>query len=181
MSIAQKKSRSSLALLLGSLITLVLLILTTSVQAHIEADMPDPIAEVEYQMMLDFEPDDMVTRYKLAMVYFRLNKLAKAEAELQQVLKSKPNYFHGLEGLAILRIKQQDYPAAIQALEKALTSDLVESGTYYYLGRARQGLGDLKGATEAFSQGRTICAKEDEAKRAFTPGQFDDALTALKK
>ncbi len=48
------------------------------VYSHIETDMPDPIAEVEYQMMLDFEPDDKLTRYKLAMIYYRQKKDAKA-------------------------------------------------------------------------------------------------------
>jgi tetratricopeptide (TPR) repeat protein len=144
--------------------------------AHVAADMPDPIAEVEYQMMLDFEPDDSTTRYKLAMVYYRLNKDAKAEAELAKVLKADPFNFHALEGMGALKLRQENFAAAVTYLTKAIQQNEKVSGAYYYLGLAKTGIADLAGAKEAFATGLEKCRAEEESNREIPLEQFREAL-----
>jgi len=144
--------------------------------AHIETSMPDPIAEIEYQMMLDFEPDDTTTRYKLAMVYYRLNNDDKAEAELQKVLQKDPLFFHALEGIGMLRLRQGQFLKAIPQLEKAIQQEGHESGTYYYLGKAKLGLNDITGAKKAFTSGLEKCLNEEKSKRAISLEKFQEAL-----
>lgn len=151
------------------------------IHAHIEADMPDPIAKVEYQMMLEFEPDDIITRYKLAMVYYRLNKDAEAETELQKVLEANPIYFNALEGLGMLRLRQEKFSDAITHLKKALQQKDHESSTYYYLGLAKQGLNNRPEAHEAFSAGLAKCLSEPETSRAISVEQFNEALAKTGK
>lgn len=157
-------------------LALLILVWPVTIQAHIETNMPDPIAEIEYQMVLDFEPEDSTTRYKLAMVYYRLKKDAKAEKELQKVLDATPLFFHALEGLGMLRLRQERFPEAVTLLDKAVQQKGHESGTYFYLGQAKLGLKDHAGAQIAFATGLEECLSEELSKRAIPIEQFQEAL-----
>ena len=45
-------------------------------QAHGPHDnMPDAIAEMEYRILLEYQPDNIEARNKLAMVLYRLDRL----------------------------------------------------------------------------------------------------------
>jgi len=149
--------------------------------AHITAEMPDPIAEIEYQMMLDFEPGDMLTRYKLAMVYYRLKKDSLAEKELKTVLNSKPNHFLALEGMGMLLVRQQKFQEAVNTLKKAAAHKDKESGTFFYLGKAQQGLGMIDAAKTSYQQGMRLLKSEPKKKRAVSLEEFQKALAALTK
>ena len=51
----------------------------------------DPIAEMKYSFLLEFQPDDIKVRNKPAMVLYRLDKLDEAFGELQRVLELNPD------------------------------------------------------------------------------------------
>ena len=152
---------------------------TAPANCHISEKMPDPIAEVEYQMMLDFEPTDLLTRYKLAMVYYRLKKDGLARAEFETILAKDSDHFHALEGLGMLLIRQKKYESARANLEKATRSEKRESGTYFYLGKALLGLGRAIEAEVALKQGIDIGQLETEANRAIPLSDFKETLKTL--
>lgn len=147
--------------------------------AHVSADMPDPIAEIEYQMILDFEPDNLLTRYKLAMVYYRLEKDKEAETELQTILKKDPNNFLALEGLGMLLVRHKKYERAITTLVRASQHEERDSGTYYYLGKALLGVGKKATARAALIDGLKLHSKEPEKKRSIKIEQFNDLLATV--
>jgi len=148
-------------------------------QAHITAEMPDPIAEVEYQMMLDFEPNDLITRYKLAMVYYRLKKDSEAQKELETVLAKDANHFYALEGMGMLLVRQKRFAKAKGFLKRAAARPKRESGTLYYLAMAHQGLGEIKEAAKILQEGRKLAESEPKKKRAVPIKDFDKAIAAL--
>jgi hypothetical protein len=60
--------------------------------AHVARDNTvDPIAEMKYSFLLEFQPDDIKVRNKPAMVLYRLDKLDEAFVELQRVLELNPD------------------------------------------------------------------------------------------
>lgn len=59
-------------------------------------------------------------QWQLASEYFALGKLAEAEAEYLEALKTYPNYHRASAGLAQLRAAQKRYPEAIELYRQAL-------------------------------------------------------------
>jgi tetratricopeptide (TPR) repeat protein len=53
--------------------------------------MPDAIAEMEYRILLEYQPDNTEARNELAMVLYRLDKLDEAFGELQRVVELNPD------------------------------------------------------------------------------------------
>lgn len=147
--------------------------------AHIEADMPDGVAEIEYQMLLDFDANDLEARYKLGMVYYRMKKLDKAEKELTRILQSKPGYFHALEGMGMVKSKQKQTKEAIGFFERAIAAKGDESSVYYFLGQCQQEAGALKEAAAAYRAGLERSQKQASRENSITTATFETALKSL--
>lgn len=90
--------------------------------AHVEAEMPDSVAEMEYRILLEFKPRDSSTRVKLAKVLLNQNKLAEAEQEFNRALTTSPNNLPALLGLSQLRLKQNRTTEALALTSKAVAS-----------------------------------------------------------
>jgi tetratricopeptide (TPR) repeat protein len=117
------------------------------IQAHVaKDDMPDAIAEIEYRILLDFQPDNIEVRNKLAMVLYRLDKLDEALVELQRVLESKPNNFNALDTLGLVSFKQGKTQLALEYLEEAASINSEDILVYYHLGLVQSELGLLDAA-----------------------------------
>jgi tetratricopeptide (TPR) repeat protein len=116
-------------------------------QAHVAHDnMPDAIAEIEYRILLDFQPDNIETRNKLAMVLYRLDKLDEALVELQRVLELEPNNFDALDTLGLVRFKQGETQLALEYLETAVRINSEDILVHYHLGLVQGKLGLLDAA-----------------------------------
>lgn len=165
--------------LAATLLLGVLLFLPSLAPAHIESDMPDGVAELEYQMLLDFDANDIDARYKLAMVYFRLKKLDKAEKELSRILQNKPDYFHALEGMGMVKSKQKKTKEAIAFFDRAIAVKGEESSAYYFLGQCQQEAGALKEAAAAYQAGLQRSVKEASKGNSITSATFETALKTL--
>jgi len=51
-------------------------------QAHVtQGNMPEAVVEMEYRILLEFQPDNIKVRNKLAMVLYRLDKLDEANID----------------------------------------------------------------------------------------------------
>jgi len=116
-------------------------------QAHVAHDnMPDAIAEIEYRILLDFQPDNIEIRNKLAMVLYRLDKLEEALVELQLVLELEPNNFDALDTLGLVSFKQGKTQLALEYLEAAVRINSEDILVYYHLGLVQGKLGLLDAA-----------------------------------
>ncbi len=126
----------------------------TPAKAHVEEDnMPDSVAEMEYRILLEFEPDNLEVRLKLGMVFFRSDKYSEAAEEFNYILKKDPENSEALISLARININILDYQSAITLLQKALSIDPDDMHTYYFLGLALEEQGDISGAEKAYQDG----------------------------
>ena len=75
--------------------------------AHIDhGGMPDSVAEMEYKILLEFEPDNYDVRTKLGDVLIRLKKYQEAREEFTAVLQKKSDYLPALIGMGQLLLKE---------------------------------------------------------------------------
>lgn len=117
-----------------------------------DANMPDAVAETEYQILLEFQPEKTDIRNKLAMVLIRKKKFKEAEAELRTVLAAEPANFNALDGLGLLMSQTGRLPEAVQQFQAAIKANPQDVMTHYHLGQAQAALGDPAAARQAFSQ-----------------------------
>jgi tetratricopeptide (TPR) repeat protein len=117
---------------------------------HVEPDMPDAIAEMEYQILLDIKPADHEIRYLLGMVYFRQKNYDQAVAELQRVVAEAPDYPYAYTGLGQVKMVHQEYDAAIVYFRQAITILPSDNHVYYFLGQALEAKGNKSEAEQAY-------------------------------
>lgn len=129
-------------------------------RAHVSSDdMPDSVAEVEYSIFLEFNPNDKVIRNKLGMVYYRLNKLPEAVREFARILKADPKNYDALDGMGLVKSAQQDYDAAIEYHRQVIAINPDDMMGYFHLGSALEKKGQVQEAAEAY---RTSLAKYEK-------------------
>lgn len=153
--------------------------------SHVEPDMPDAIAEMEYQILLDIKPDDYQTRYLLGMVYFRQKKYDLAVEELQRVIETAPDYPYAYTGLGQVEMKHEEYDKAIELFRKAITILPEDNHVYYFLGQAFEAKGEKSEAEKAYQTAivnhKKIPTTEKEKKNYEKDmARFQDALDALR-
>lgn len=125
----------------------VLMINADTLKAHVSEDaMPDAVAEIEYRILLEFQPDNIETGNKLAMVLYRLDKLDEAAAVLQHVLDLDPGNFDALDTLGLVSFKQGKTQQALAYLEKAAGLSSEDLLVHYHLALAQDRLGLLDAA-----------------------------------
>ncbi|MHB8810274.1 MAG: tetratricopeptide repeat protein [Desulfobulbaceae bacterium] len=123
--------------------------------AHVSSDdMPDSVAEVEYAIFLEFQPNDKVVRNKLGMVYYRLNKLEEAVREFTHVLKLDPENYDALDGMGLVKAARQDYDAAISYHRQVIAINPEDMMGYFHLGSALEKKGLRREALEAYHASR---------------------------
>ncbi len=114
-------------------ISLYLIAAASPVFCHITDKMPDSVAQMEYEILLDLKPEDTLIRTKYAMVKFRLNKLKAAESQFNKVLDLLPNDYDSLEGLGRVRLKQKKYEQAVVLFKAALQQKPKDAAGRFYL------------------------------------------------
>ena len=128
--------------------------------AHPESGfLPDAIAETEYRIVIDLNPDDIVTRNRLGVVLYRKGKLKEALKQFKAVLAIKPDDFDAHDGTGLVIMKQGRYEDAVKWFKKAIALNKNDAMVYYHLGLAYKMLGDYKGAVKELE--RTLRLKEN--------------------
>lgn len=146
--------------------------------AHIgKVYIPDPIAEMEYRILLEFTPEDTAARNKLAMVLYRLGKFEEAEKELARVLKSDPANFDALDAYGLVKIKQENYAEAREYFKAAITINPADPLVYHHLGMAQEEMGLL---TDAENSYQTALQKEKDQPKPDNGGNASMIEAALK-
>ncbi len=154
-----------------------LLILSTRpAQAHIgKGKIADPVAEIEYRMLLDFQPKKNDIRNKLGMVLYRMKKLQEAKKQFNTVLQNDPANFNATDALGLVMLKQQNAQAAAAQFKKAKALNPADPLVYYHLGRAYMMLKELDKARKAL---QTAVRK---ASLPNQPSAVTATLPAIKK
>jgi len=135
---------------LAALFTLYLFLFPCLAGGHVESGpMPDAIAEMEYRILLEFKPDDTLTRNRLAMVLYRLDKLGEAEAELAILLKTAPDDADALDAMGLVRGKQERHFEAIEYFRRSTVANADDRMAWHHLGAALLAVGRLDEAEAA--------------------------------
>jgi tetratricopeptide (TPR) repeat protein len=147
--------------------------------AHIEkGSMPDSVAEMEYRILLEFEPENLEVRNQLGMVLYRLGKLDDAEKEFHYVLKKAPENFNAIDALGLVNLKRTNFQLAIDLFKKAITLNPDDMLVYLHLGQALEQQGDVSTAAEMYRSGlsREISGEKEQS----STDQRQALLEALK-
>ena len=124
-----------------------------------DTDMPDAVAETEYQILLEFEPGRTEVRNKLAMVLLRKKKYDEAEKELRTVLTTEPANHNALEGLGLVMVQTGRVREAVDQFLLAIKANPQDVMVHYHLGQAQEKLGDHQAARKSFSQALDLASQ----------------------
>lgn len=127
--------------------------------AHVTDVMPDAVAEMEYRILLDFQPEKIEARNKLAMVLYRKKKFKEAEDELRTVLATEPTNFNALDGLGLVMTQTGRAEEAVKQHLAAIAANPQDVLVQYHLGQAYVALGNFPAAGQAFTQALDLASQ----------------------
>jgi len=161
------------------LLAIVILLFCQGVSfAHLgKVYIPDPIAEMEYRILLEFTPEDTAARNKLVMVLYRLGNFKEAENELDRVLEIDPANFDALDAYGLVKIKQENYAQALECFKAAIAINPADPLVYHHLGMAQEEMGLLTDAEDSY---QTALQKEKEQPKTDNGGNLSMIEAALK-
>jgi tetratricopeptide (TPR) repeat protein len=81
--------------------------------------MPDAVAETEYKIAIDLNPDDIVTRNKLGNLLYGSGRFNEAAEQFKSVLRLRPDDFDAHYGMGLVEKRQGRYKEAVIWLKKA--------------------------------------------------------------
>lgn len=162
---------------------LVFLFSGARVSAHVEKGaMPDSVAEMEYRILLEFNPGDTATRSLLGMTLLRQNKLAEAEKEFRKILEGDPKNFDALDGLGLTLFKQKRGSAALSHLLAAIKIRPNDIMIHLHLGQSLAADGQIEAARQTLATGLDLLNKQTaSAVKEHQLTEFKAALAALPK
>lgn len=117
-----------------------------------DANMPDAVAEMEYQMLLEFQPQRLDIRNKLGMVLLRKKKFKEAEDEFLTILAAESANFNAIDGLGLVMSQTGRGEKAVEQFLKAIAVNPQDVMVHYHLGLAYAASGDKDSAEKAYRQ-----------------------------
>lgn len=160
--ITRRQERRSVARELGGIMpiilsTIIAMLLVLSCPdrgiCHVtDANMPDAVAEMEYQMLLEFQPQRLDIRNKLGMVLLRKKKFKEAEHEFLTILEAEPANFNAIDGLGLVMSQTGRRQKAVEQFLKAIAVNPQDVMVHYHLGLAYAASGDKDSAEKAYRQ-----------------------------
>ncbi len=125
--------------------------------AHPETGLlPDAIAEMEYRIVLEITPKDLMTRNRLGIVLYRKNRLKEAEKEFAEVLRTAPNDFDAHDGMGLVKLKEMKCVEAVAWFKKAVSLNSEDTMVYHSLGLALEQLGRVREAEASYRKGLEV-------------------------
>jgi tetratricopeptide (TPR) repeat protein len=120
----------------------------------VEQNMPPAMAVMEYRILLEFKPNDLTTRLKMAAALDALGRYDEAEKELERVLAAAPGDFNATDMLGFVRVKQGRVKEGLTLLGRAAAANPDDVMVFYHLGLARAAAGDRRGCMAALEKAR---------------------------
>ncbi len=149
--------------------------------AHIEkGNMPDALAQMEYRILLEFEPDNTKVRNQLGMVLYRLGKLDEATRQFREVLRRKPNDFNAIDSLGLVALKRNRLQEALARFQKAVTIQPADVMVYVHLGETLERLDRRDEARAAYERARALLAQSAKPPPATAQERINAGLQRLK-
>lgn len=106
----------------------------------------------EYVMVLDIKGDDHNSYYRIAYLLNELGKKDESIEMLQNLLKSKPEYYDGTKLLGDILCEQERFKEAANVYQDALKYHSADFDLYYDLGMVFTRLNDFSQAKEMYEK-----------------------------
>mgnify|MGYP005864861593 CR=1 FL=1 len=149
--------------------------------AHIDhGGMPDSVAEMEYRILLEFEPQKHDIRNKLGDVLLRLKKYEEARVEFLAILDVVPDNLEAQIGLGQLLIHEQKWAEAEDCFLKLQKHYPANIELSYYLGIIYKGFGDLEKAQRILNEALLKAEKDQSQASAHIVGKIKEVLADFK-
>jgi tetratricopeptide (TPR) repeat protein len=121
-----------------------------------QADFAKMLSQFKEKVSEHVDADDVSAHHDLGTAYMEMGLLDEAISEFQMALRASPNHLptHEVLGRCWLEMGKSDM--AVRALNRAMEADFeVEDeliGIYYFMGRAKEELGNSAEATEFYEK-----------------------------
>ncbi len=99
---------------------------------------------------LDQTPNDPYFLNNRGYVYLQMDSLVLGEADISESIRMDPFNGWAYRNRAILRLKQNEFEAALGLLKRAIYEDSEVDEVFYYLGEVHFKIGDMAAACEAW-------------------------------
>jgi serine/threonine protein kinase/Tfp pilus assembly protein PilF len=99
-----------------------------------------------YERALDLNASSLFARLKYARYLMAMRRFDQALAEAQRAEELDPSSADAVQTKALVLYYKRDYPAALEALNHAITLDLNRPGTHLLRSRVHAAMGDLDAA-----------------------------------
>jgi tetratricopeptide (TPR) repeat protein len=81
-----------------------------------------------YGKVLELQPDNLDVRSLRGAIYWRTERIAEADADLQAALRQDPNHIPALYGMFLLSVQKRDLQKAAELLKKVESLDPTYEG-----------------------------------------------------
>jgi tetratricopeptide (TPR) repeat protein len=126
--------------------------------------LPNSVQIEKYKLKIWLKPDDLGTRNKLAMAFYRSNQLAAAEKELRYILGKDSANFDALDGLGVVLLKMERYQEALEYLKKAAIINEQDVMVHVHLSVVYQRVKSPKKAQGELEKARSLTSDPHELK-----------------
>jgi len=125
---------------------------------------PTPVQIIQYKNALWMNPDDLETRNKLAMAFYRSNKLEESEEEFMYVLRKEPKNYDALDGFGVLLIRKKNYPEALEYLQRAVKINEQDPMVHVHLSAVYHKLKEQDKAKDAWKRAKSLAKSRTQRK-----------------
>lgn len=159
---------------------------TSICHAHVNAESIPVVAEMEYRIYVDLNPNDLELRNKYGMLLLNRNKISEAENQFTFILGKAPKNFDALDALGLIRTKQQRYPEAVKLFQEAVAVNSKDVLVFFHLGSALEATGQIQEALKAYetalalkNQRTTPATAKNNAEEDFIQGALNNLRTKI--
>jgi len=141
------------------------LVWAASAWAHSDhTKAPTAVQIINYQKTLWMDPDDLETRNKLAMAFYRSNKLEEAEEEFMYVLRKDPKNYDALDGYGVLLIRKKKYSEALEYLQKAVKIHDQDPMIHVHLSAVYHQMNEREKAKDSWKRAKSLASNRAQVK-----------------
>lgn len=132
-------------------------------------------ARSAYERALLLAPEHLGAMTALGILEATQGRDAQAIAWFEQVIAVNPGLTLARFNLGVLAMRAADHATAAVHLEHAVAADPASGDAWYALGQAKEGLGDVAGALEAYSRANQLLPEHEGAAKAIERLSTDGA------
>lgn len=164
-----------------SLIIAICCLTANNARSHIEhGGMPDSVAEMEYRILLEFEPLKHDVRNKLGNVLFRLKKYEEAKEEFLMVLAKEPDDLQAQIGLGQILMHEEKWSEAENQFLKLQKNNSENVELYYQLGTLYRKTGRIKEAENTLMVGILKGQTDQSEESVHLLGKINEILADIR-